>query len=278
MNGSSAMPARVGWRIAGWLGGAMCCVLAPSAAACGAPGVAVEATASEIGAFVRGRGMSVLSFTGYSDAGYQDPQAMLDQAAGVLAARDPAKTLVNIGATASGIGAVYEVAKRKGFTTMGIVSVLARDEKLPLSPCVDFVFYVRDASWGGRRPGRPGARPAGHLPPPSTRRLDARVRHHAHDERGPDRLVPRRQRPQHHPGRAAGVSDPAPGEAGSPRALTVGGALAGLLVALFVIGIVGWLVQGAGSDESVPTVPFTAPTAPPPVGVTAPLPSPSSTP
>jgi hypothetical protein len=71
------------------------------------------------------------------------------------------------------------------------------------------------------------------------------------------------------------VSDTAPGEAGSPRVLTAGAALAGLLVALFVIGLVGWLVQGAGSDESVPTVPFTTAPTPPPVAVTA-LPTPTS--
>ena len=37
---------------------------------------------------------------------------------------------------------------------MGIVSGLARDEKAPLSPCVDYVFFVRDSTWGGYLPGR----------------------------------------------------------------------------------------------------------------------------
>ena len=36
---------------------------------------------------------------------------------------------------------------------MGIVSVLARDAKLPLSPCVDHVFFVKDDRWGGLIPG-----------------------------------------------------------------------------------------------------------------------------
>ena len=31
--------------------------------------------------------------------------------------------------------------------------VLARDGGETLSPCVDQVFFVRDASWGGRLPG-----------------------------------------------------------------------------------------------------------------------------
>lgn len=37
------------------------------------------------------------------------------------------KVLINSGATAEGIGQVYELAKRRGFTTIGIVSSLARD-------------------------------------------------------------------------------------------------------------------------------------------------------
>jgi hypothetical protein len=139
-------------RLFGSLGGAICLVVAPTAQACG-PVSAVEADSAQIAAFVRSRGKSVLSFTGYSGAGYEDPAAMLEQAGRVLAAHDAGKTLVNIGATAAGIGAVYELAKRRGFVTMGIVSVLARDQKLPLSPCVDFVFYVRDSEWGGRLSG-----------------------------------------------------------------------------------------------------------------------------
>jgi len=63
------------------------------------------------------------------------------------------KPVVNIGATAEEIGAVYEVAKRKGFTTIGILSKLARDQQVSLSPCVDQIFFVEDSSWGGRLPG-----------------------------------------------------------------------------------------------------------------------------
>jgi hypothetical protein len=69
--------------------------------------------------------------------------------------------LVNIGATAEGIGAVYDIAKQKGFTTMGIVSTLARDEGVALSRCVDYVFYVKDSTWGGRTSSD------GRLAPPS---------------------------------------------------------------------------------------------------------------
>ncbi len=109
-----------------------------------------EATVAEIVQFVRSQRRSVLTFEGYSGAGYEDPAAMLKQASRVLSHHNPRKTLVNAGATAQGIGAVYELAKDKGFSTMGIVSSLARDERVELSPCVDFVFYVRDATWGGR--------------------------------------------------------------------------------------------------------------------------------
>lgn len=111
------------------------------------------ATAKEIHSFVKGQKRSVLTFSGYSGAEYEDKAAMLAQAGKELDRHDPAKTLVNIGATAAGVGAVYELAKQKGFRTMGIVSALARDEKAPLSPCVDYVFFVRDATWGGYLPG-----------------------------------------------------------------------------------------------------------------------------
>jgi hypothetical protein len=48
---------------------------------------------------------------------------------------------------------VYETAKRKGFLTAGIVSTQAKENDVKLSPCVDIVFYVRDATWGGFAPG-----------------------------------------------------------------------------------------------------------------------------
>ena len=67
--------------------------------------------------------------------------------------RNPKRVVVNIGATAQGIGAVCEVAKHRGFTTTGIVSSKAREQGVALSPCVDFVFYVKDETWGGIVPG-----------------------------------------------------------------------------------------------------------------------------
>ena len=123
------------------------------AAACSGPAEVREARPLAVKAHVLATGKAVLSFAGYSGAEYEDPEAMLSHAECALAARRPADTLVNIGATAVGIGAVYELAKRMGFTTIGIVSTQARDQKAELSPCVDLVFYVPDAQWGGTLPG-----------------------------------------------------------------------------------------------------------------------------
>jgi len=112
-----------------------------------------EATPEEIRAFFTGKGMRVLTFLGYSGAEYENKAMMLEQAERILDQFDPKKTIVNIGATPEGIGAVYEAAKRKGFLTTGIVSTQAKKSNATLSPCVDIVFYVRDSIWGGFRPG-----------------------------------------------------------------------------------------------------------------------------
>ena len=107
------------------------------------------ATLDDIRTFFRAQQKIVLTFEGYSGAGYEDTASMRNDAERILSEFDPAKTIVNIGATPDGIGAVYEIAKRKGFATMGIVSSQARQSKLKLSPHVDQVFYVEDPGWGG---------------------------------------------------------------------------------------------------------------------------------
>jgi hypothetical protein len=112
-----------------------------------------EADAAAIARYLGGKAMRVLTFVGYSGAGYDDPAALLAQAEAVLRTHSPQRTLVNIGATAVGIGAVYPLAKRLGFATLGIVSSQARVHQVPLSPAVDVVFFVPDATWGGRLPG-----------------------------------------------------------------------------------------------------------------------------
>jgi len=117
--------------------------------ACEGPKVSREATPPEIGAFFKEQRKTVLTLLGYSGAGYEDQAALLRHAAELLGTSDPARTIVNIGATPDGIGAVYELAKKKGFTTSGIVSTEARESKATISPCADVVFFVRDPSWGG---------------------------------------------------------------------------------------------------------------------------------
>jgi len=107
----------------------------------------------EIAEFFARTGKFVLTFTGYSGSGYENEEAMLDTAEQVLAQFDPEDTLVNIGATPDGIGAVYVLAKQEGFDTVGIVSTQALKYDAAPSPCVDHVFYVEDEFWGGFIPG-----------------------------------------------------------------------------------------------------------------------------
>lgn len=115
----------------------------------GAPNPPRIASAEEIEAYFLALGKTVVTFAGYSGAGYEDPARMLAVAEAQLDQYSAAQTIVNIGATAEGIGAVYEIAHRRGFATTGIVSTQALDNQVPLSPAVDRVFYVQDESWGG---------------------------------------------------------------------------------------------------------------------------------
>jgi hypothetical protein len=120
---------------------------------CDSPMATSVASPQEVRAFFEGKKMRIVTFLGYSAAEYENKERMLEQAAAILDRFDPGKTIVNSGATAEGIGAVYETAKRKGFLTAGIVSIQAKENEAALSPCVDIVFYVKDATWGGFIPG-----------------------------------------------------------------------------------------------------------------------------
>ncbi|GAA4352570.1 hypothetical protein GCM10023165_41990 [Variovorax defluvii] len=103
-------------------------------------------------ASLRPPGRHVLTFLGYSGAGYQNLAAMLAEAAAVLARHDPARTTVNIGATTDGIGAVYRLARSRGFPTMGIVSSQALNSGAAWAPEVERIDVIDDATWGGAGP------------------------------------------------------------------------------------------------------------------------------
>ena len=137
------------------------------ASACQPPTMTREATPDEIRTYFKAQGKSVLTLLGYSAAGYEDKAALLAHVTEILDGADPARTILNIGATLDGIGIVYEIAKKKGFTTSGIVSTQARESKATLSPCVDVVFFVKDELWGGFVEG------TGRLSPTSTAMVEA---------------------------------------------------------------------------------------------------------
>lgn len=116
------------------------------------------ANVEAVRAFFKGRGRTVVTFIGYSSADYEDRAAMLARAAAVLDTLDPKKTIVNAGATIDGIGAVYELAQRRGFETTGIVSSQALKSKATLARCAGTVFFVEDESWGGLIDGIDGTK------------------------------------------------------------------------------------------------------------------------
>ena len=120
-----------------------------AAQSCNPPTINGAATVEAIREYFQKRAMTVVTFMGYSGADYEDKAGMLARAAAVLDGLDPRKTIVNIGATIDGIGAVYALARQKGFETVGIVSSQARVSNATLAPCAGTVFFVEDASWGG---------------------------------------------------------------------------------------------------------------------------------
>ena len=124
-------------------------IILNSAAACELTTTVKYATIDDIRNFFKSQKKEVITFVGYSGAEYEDKMAMLEKAGHILDEFVASKTIVNSGATPEGIGAVYELAKRKGFITTGIVSTQAKKYNAVLSPCVDYVFYVEDDTWGG---------------------------------------------------------------------------------------------------------------------------------
>ena len=111
-----------------------------------------EMTPEEAVAFFKSQGKTVLSFFGYSGNQYEDVGGMLDVADRVMFQHSPEHTLINIGATETGIGAIYRMAKSKGFITTGIVSEMALQYPDDISEAVDFICFIKDTQWGGKMP------------------------------------------------------------------------------------------------------------------------------
>src|SRR5262245_24440349 len=96
-------------------------------------------TSDEAVAFVTGQGKTVLTFLGYSGRHYENEKDMLQIARGVLSDYSPKTTLVNIGATKVGVGAIYPLAKSIGFVTTGVVCTRALKYPEDISEAVDHI-------------------------------------------------------------------------------------------------------------------------------------------
>lgn len=107
----------------------------------------VESTAEQAISALKGRGKQVVTFIGFSGAGYQDQEGLLKALRSELTTLDPKRTIINIGGTPDGIGALYEIAKQFGFETAGIVSTQAKAEWI--SPFCDRTYMIKDGTWGG---------------------------------------------------------------------------------------------------------------------------------
>lgn len=108
-------------------------------------------TPAQAVAFFKKQNKTVLSFYGYA-VDYQNAAEPRQTIREILLRHTPSTTLVNYGATAAGMGAVYQVAKIMGFTTTGIVTTLALEIPDDISPYVDHICFIDDTSWGGKLP------------------------------------------------------------------------------------------------------------------------------
>jgi hypothetical protein len=102
--------------------------------------------------FIKGMGKTLLTFYGFSGLGYENEKEMLGIAREMLSKYSPQTTLVNIGASSTGIGAIYPLAKSMGFTTAGIISTEALEYLEDISEAVDHICFIEDNQWGGKLP------------------------------------------------------------------------------------------------------------------------------
>ena len=112
-------------------------------------------------AFFARQRKTVLTLFGFS-AGYEDEITMLQTVRRILSNYSPETTLVNIGATAGGIGRAYPLSKSLGFTTTGIVSTVALDNVEQISEAVDYICFIADDQWGGKLPDSKYLSPTSH--------------------------------------------------------------------------------------------------------------------
>nr|WP_315393975.1 TIR domain-containing protein [uncultured Duganella sp.] len=99
---------------------------------------------------IRTSGQTVVTFCGFSAAGYEDRATVARILGEQLMRFNPSHTTVCAGGTADGIGMIYPIALGRGFRTIGIVSSLAEAEGLTMSDEVEVVYVVKDDTWGGR--------------------------------------------------------------------------------------------------------------------------------
>lgn len=98
------------------------------------------------------RNKTIHSLFGYSDLGYKNKKHIMNKIEADLKRLDPNNTIILIGATEAGIGEAYQIAKKLGFETMGIVSIRALNYSGKFSPFVDQIFIINDPIWGGYAP------------------------------------------------------------------------------------------------------------------------------
>jgi len=123
-----------------------------SAEVAASPHTFKTADTGEVIEFFRAKGKDVVTFVGYSGAGYENPAMMLEHARRELSKLNPKTTVINAGGTSEGIGAIYSLAKEMGFETSGIVSIHGREYLKDRPANVDHLFFVNDSSWGGYKP------------------------------------------------------------------------------------------------------------------------------
>ncbi|MBK8501020.1 MAG: hypothetical protein IPL46_01800 [Saprospiraceae bacterium] len=91
----------------------------------------------------------ILTFMGFSGSGYEREDFIVDTVTRLLEMYDPQQYIINAGATTDGIGLVYGLAKKLGFTTTGVVSTQANEYQAEISSDADQVYLIKDETWGG---------------------------------------------------------------------------------------------------------------------------------